>query len=147
MVEGRERKASGLVKRGYSDNEVAAIYNLARIFLESGDIRRAQVIFKGLNIIAPNFAPAFLGTCAVCVSNADYDEALRAARKAHQLDLTLVESELFLTTCLLTAKDYNTAGTLLGGIAEKVENKEVADPQIIRFFNAQLARYRSTSKS
>ena len=56
-----------LVRRSYSDEEVATLYELGRFCLENGDTRRAEAIMYGLNEVAPDFCPAWLGTCCIQV--------------------------------------------------------------------------------
>ena len=99
------------------------------------------MIFKGLVEIAPMFAPAFLGLCYVHVQSQSYDLAVQAARKAHKIDPDSVEAELFLAANLLTVGDFNTAGSLLGEIGEKIENGKIDNPEVVRFFQIQMARF------
>ena len=140
-------KGSGVLKRGYSDREVYSIYELGRLFLENGQVRRAEVIFRGLIAAIPGFAPGWLGMCAVLIAKKEYEGAFEAAKRAYQTDSDLAVAELFYVTCLLSNNDYNAAGTTLGEMAEKIEIGRIQDPDLIRFFKIQLARYQTEIRS
>ena len=143
MAQGRKRTPSEILKRGYSDEEVVHIYELGRLCLENGDIRRAEAIMAGITEIAPDFAPAWLGMSYIHTQNHKNEEALNAAKQAHRVDPELPESILYLIACLLTSGDYNSAGTYLGEISEKIDSGIVDYPHFIRFYKMQLARYQN----
>ena len=143
MEDQRQRVPSEVLKRGYSDEEVSHIYELGRFFLENGDLWRAEVILRGLSEIAPEYAPAWLGMCYIHSCSRSLDNAITAARKALLADPGFTEASLALAAALMSSGDYNTAGTLLGEIGEKIEDGLVDDPQVIRFFKGQLARYQN----
>ncbi len=144
--ETRKRKPSDLIKRGYSETEVDSMYSLGRHFLECGHFKRAEIIFKGLNFIVPEYAPAWLGTCAVCSTKKEYELALNAASKAFQADPKSAEAEIYLACSLISVKDFNAAGTYLGEIAEKIDAGIIVKPDLIRFFRTQLVRYQEAMK-
>lgn len=135
------RSPSEVLKRGYTNQEIDDIYELARIFLESGQLRKAEAILIGLSEIAPDFAPAWLGLSYIQMQNRDYEAAIEAARTALQADSGFVESMLYLVACLLIAGDLNSAGTFLGEVGERIDNGEIQNPEIVRFYRIQLARY------
>lgn len=137
------RSPSELLKRGYSDEEIAHIYELGRLCLENGDIRRAEVVFEGITKIAPEFAPGWLGAAYIYIQNKNLDDAIYAARQAMRLDPDFSEAMLYLVSCLLTVGDYSAAGTYLGEIGEKIEGGSITHPNMIRFYKAQLARYQN----
>ncbi len=137
----KERAAGDLVRRGYSDDELSHIYELGRFSLENGDTRRAETIMVGLNEVAPEFAPAWLGMCCIHTFNKNYDGALHAARQALRADSESVEAMLYLVCCLLSTNDFNSAGSYLGEVGERIEAGAVDNPNILRFYKAQLARY------
>lgn len=136
-----ERAPSEILKRGYSDDEIAHIYELGRAYLENGQMRQAENIMAGLTEVAPEFAPGWLGMCYIHIQKKNFDSALQAARQALRMELDLSEAVLFLIACLLTTGDYNSAGTYLGEIGEKIESGAVENPDVVRFYRAQLARY------
>jgi hypothetical protein len=139
----KERSGAEVLKRGYSDDELAQIYELGRFCLENGDVRRAEAIMFGLNEVAPEFAPAWLGTCCIHTQNKNYDGALHASRQALRADGESIEAMLFLACCLLSTKDFNSAGSYLGEVGERIESGGVDNPNLMRFYRAQLARYQN----
>lgn len=139
----RERLGSEIVKRGYSDEEIANIYELARFSLENGDWHRAEAIASGLVEVAPDFAPAWLSLAYIRIQNKAYEAAIQAASQALRVNPELAEAQLFLVACLLTTGDYNSAGTYLGEVGERIESGQVRDPNVIRFYRTQLARFQS----
>ena len=143
MKSERERLGSEIIKRGYSDQEIANIYELARFCLETGDIRRAEAICGGLVEIAPDFSPAWLALAYCHIFGRSNEAALQAARQAHKVDEESVVAELFLIACLMTTGDFNSAGTHLGEVGEKIDNGLVDDPGAIRFYQMQLARFQN----
>lgn len=143
MEESRPRRPSEVLRRGYADEEVAAIYALGRLYLENGDIRRAEVIFHGLTEALPDFAPGWLGMSYVFLASRNYDQAIYSARQALRLDPDFVPATLFLVASLLSTRDYNSAGTFLGEVGEKIESGAVEDPALIRFYKGQLARFQT----
>jgi lipopolysaccharide biosynthesis regulator YciM len=143
MKSARERLGSEIVKRGYSDDEIAHIYELARFSLENGELRRAEVIANGLVEIAAEFSPAWLILAYVHIYNRAFEAALQAARQAVKCDEQSIAAQLFLAACLLVTGDFNTGGSLLGEIGEKIDNGLIDDPNCIRFYQLQLARFQN----
>ena len=132
----------GAVARAtYADEEVSSIYRLGRFFLENGEVTRAEPLMLGLVEVAPHFAPAWLGVAYVAAMKGELEHALSAARQALKIDGESVEVQLFLIAGLLSAGDYNAAGSYLGEVQEKIDRGEVADPDHVRFYQGQLARY------
>jgi tetratricopeptide (TPR) repeat protein len=143
MKDVAERPGGEIAPRGYSEDEVAHIYELGRFHLENGDTRRAEAIMTGLNEVAPNFAPAWLGTSYLNILNRSYDTALAAARSALRINPEMPEALLYLVACLLTTGDVQSAGTYLGEIGERIESGAIDRPDLIRFYRGQLARFQS----
>ena len=139
----RPRAPSEVLKRGYSDEELAHLYALARFCLENGDVRRAEAIAFGINEVAPDFAPGWLAACAIHTLNKNNEAALNAARQALRADAESVEAMLFLICGLLGAQDFNAAGSYLGEVGERIEAGLVDNPNLLRFYQAQLARYQN----
>jgi len=139
----QRRSPSEILKRGYTDEELGHLYELGRFFLESGDLRRAEVVLTGVTEVAPEFAPAWLGVAYINIQNKNMDGAIFSARQALRVEPGLVEAILYLATCLLTTGDLNAAGTYLGEVGEMIESGGVDDANVIRFYKAQLARFQS----
>lgn len=129
--------------QGYSADELSHIYELGRLYLENGDYKRAQTIFFGLTQVAPTFAPAWLGLAAIQITDKQYDEAIHSVSQALSAEPHSHEALIFLAACYLCTGDYNSAGTHLGEIGEKIENGLIDNPYLIRFYKAQLARFQN----
>jgi len=134
---------SELVRRGYSEEEVTHLYELSRLWLESGEIKKAEIVLLGLTEVAPEFAPAWLALSYVHIQNRNYDMAVTAAKSALKASPDLHEATLYLIACYLTLGDVNAAGTLLGEIGERIEAAMIDDPNVIRIYKLQLARFQS----
>jgi len=149
MMEADDASASKgeLLKRAYSDDEIAHLYEFGRVSLENGRINRADAVFQGLVQVAPDFAPAWLGLAYIHALNSKFDEAVFASRQALRIDPNLYSGMLYLAAFLLTTGDYHAAGTQLGEIGERVEAGMLGDPNLIRFFRVQLARFQNREGS
>ena len=141
----RERKLSDVLKRGYSDEELKHLYELGRFYLESGRLSRAAKIFNGITAVAPEFIPAWLGMVCVEFGLANKDQALHCAREAHKRDLNSPVATLFLITALFATGDLASAGALLGEVGDILEGNREYDTNLIRFYQAQMARFRSSA--
>lgn len=141
---------TGLIKRqsevprgAYTDEEVADLYELGRLWLESGYLRKAESVMVGLNEVAPHFAPAWLGTTVIRALEKDFDGAMRAAKQALRADPENLEAMLYLAALSLTLRDFSAAGTFLGEVSDAIEQGRAKSPHVSRFFKMQLARYQS----
>lgn len=141
----RRRSPSEVLRRGYSDEEVGHLYDLARLFLDNGNERDAEVLLNGLVEVAPDFAPAWLALCYVRIVQREYDEAIACARQALRIDPEFIEAMLLLVTCLITTRDFSSAGTYLGEVRERIDAGAVASPNLVRLYRVQLARYQMRS--
>lgn len=130
----------------YSKEEVADIYALGRMWLETGQFRRAEVIMHGLNTVAPDFAPAWLGTALVMATLGNLDVAHDASRRALKLQPQSAEAMMFVVLTALSVKDANTAGTYLGEVGDMIDQGKATDPNLIRLYKMQLARYQGRGK-
>jgi predicted Zn-dependent protease len=137
----KKRPSSEVQKRGYSDQEVETIYLLARVMLENGRMREAALILKGLNEVAPNFSPAWVARSALALLNGDTPEAVLTAERGVKADTESPYAMVFFVTALLSSGDYNTAGSFLGEIGERIQAGEIDDPHLKSFYKAQLIRY------
>lgn len=138
-----ERVNAQLPRRSYSQEEIVDIFELGRLWLETGQHRRAEAIMTGLNEVAPDFAAAWLATAFLRGVAADYEGALQAAKNALRSEPESVEAMLYIATLSLTSGDYSAAGTYLGEVGERIEQGKVVSPHAPRFFKMQLARYQS----
>ena len=128
-------------RANYSKEELSDIYALAKMWLETGQIKRAEVAVKGLTTVAPEFMPGWLARCVVESSLGNVESALQAARRALKLQPESATAMMLIVTASLTIGDISTAGTYLGEVGELVEQGKIAEPNLIRLFKMQMARY------
>jgi Flp pilus assembly protein TadD len=143
MDADRARENTELHKRGYSEDEIASLYEFGRLALENGHTKRAEVLFHGLVQVAPDFAPAWLALAYIHILGRNFDDAIFASRQALRISPDFTEAMLFLTSCLLTENDFHAAGTHLGEIGERIDAGYVEDPNVVRYYRVQLARYQN----
>ncbi len=137
------RQGGQVPRRSYSREEIVDIFELGRLWLETGQHRRAEAIMTGLNEVAPDFSPAWLATSFLRGVSGDHDGALQAAKLALRNEPESVEAMLYIAAISLTVADYSTAGTYLGEVGERIEQGKIVSPHVPRFFKMQLARYQS----
>ena len=139
----RERKLSEVLKRGYSDTELVHIYELGRFFLESGKPARAQKIFSGLVSVAPEHAPSWLGLATVAFLQKNFESARAYAEAAKKLDGGSARTSLFLASIMFALNDLTFVGSLLGEAGDALESDPNSDPNLVRFYKIQLARFQA----
>lgn len=134
---------SEFLKRGYSQEEVEHIYALGRLYLESGNLRQASIIFDGLIDIVPHYSPASQGRAIVALFQRDYEGAAESAQRALSADPGSVEALLLIVVSQFGLNDYNSAGTYLGEVRDTIESGNLSDKHLLRVYRMLLARYRS----
>jgi Tfp pilus assembly protein PilF len=130
-------------RKGYSEEEIECIYRLAYAGLENGNLKQAELIALGLIEVAPNFIPGWLAIAYVRGQDGNYAGAQSACEQALRIDGESIEAMLFLVSYLLTNGDLQSAGTYLGEVADRIDNNQLTDPTLIRFFRAQMLRYQT----
>lgn len=145
-METSPRKQGDSLRRNYTDEEVFDIYSLGKLWLDTGQHKRAESLMSGLNEVAPGFAPAWLGTAYLKLTAGDYDDALRAAKSALRINPESAEAMLYIVALSLTLGDASTAGTYLGEVGESIEQDKVSNQHVARLFKMQLARYQNRGK-
>ena len=137
------RKKNDPSRRGYSVDEVADIYRLGKLWLETGQHKRAEALLHGLNEVVPDFAPAWLGAAFLHAQDGEYQGALQASMNALRAEPEMVEAMLYVVATSLTLGDLSTAGTYLGEVGEAIESGKVVNQHAVRFYKMQLARYQA----
>jgi len=125
----------------YSAQEIIGIYELGRLYLESGDIYRAEAIFTGLTVVVPQFALSWLGLICIHFQSGNFEHALESAKQAYKLNPESIEITLYLACCCLTVADYNAAGIYLGEVTDKIEAGVTISPNLMRFYRLQITRF------
>lgn len=125
----------------YSEEELDLLYSLGVFYLEAGHYRSAEMVFQGLTAIAPSFADSWLAASATFFMLGNFDQAKRHAHQAMRLNPHDVQVQLLYVTILLSQNELSEAGTLLGEIKEQIDTRVIQNPDQIRYFRAQLARF------
>jgi Flp pilus assembly protein TadD len=137
----KENAASDALRAVYSKEEQLDIYALAKMSLETGQCKRAEVILKGLTTVVPEFLPAWLALSVAQASLGNIEGANDSARYALKLQPDSPGAMILIVATSLTMGDQSTAGTYLGELKELIEQGIVSDPNLIRLFKMQMVRY------
>jgi tetratricopeptide (TPR) repeat protein len=129
-----------LAKGGYSQDEILSLYALGKLFVESGDLRNAETIFRGLTAVEPSFVSAWIALAYVALHRQNFEEAIYASRHALRMDQDRTEALIFLVSAFLELGDRTAAGTHLGELRDHVEAGRVEHPRMKRLFHALMVR-------
>ncbi len=140
MVMNSEDQVS-LLQKEYSEEEIALLYELARFYLENGQLKSAESILEGLVAVAPDFAQAWLARSYLHILSGDFDAAIFCSRQALRIQPDFAEANLYLATCFLRIEDFHSAGTHLGEVAELIESGRAMNKDLQRMYRMQLARF------
>jgi predicted Zn-dependent protease len=138
---GRGLGMSDTARSNYSKEELLDMYALAKMFLEAGQIKRAEVIAQGLTSVAPEFVPGWLALSVVSATLGNIENSLEAARKALRIQPDSSAAMMLIVTTAMTLGDAGTAGTYLGEVQEMIEQGRISDANVIRLYKMQMARY------
>lgn len=141
----RERATSEIVKRGYSNEELSHIFALARLHIESGALKAAETVLSGLNEVAPDFSPGWLGMAYLHLLQDNKEGAIAACRNSFRVDPESMEVLLFSIACALIDDDINAAGSFLGEVQERLDAGVDVPHDLVRIYRMQLARYQARS--
>lgn len=133
-------------RSSYSADEIVDIYALGKMWLETGQVKKAEVIMQGLNCVAPEFLAGWLGMSVVQSTLGNIEGALAAAQRALKVDPQSAQAMLCVVVASLNMNDMSTAGTFLGEVGELIDAQSVTDPNVARLYKMQLARYQSKTR-
>jgi Flp pilus assembly protein TadD len=125
----------------YSNEEQLDIYALAKMSIETGQLKRAELILRGLTTVAPEFLPGWLGLSVVKSSLGEFEPALEAAKQAVRVQNDSPAGLILVVVNALTLGDRSTAGTYLGELKDMIDQGIIVEPNIIRLFKMQMVRY------
>lgn len=144
-MDSLEKRTTEVPRKTYTYEEITDIYALGRMWLESGNLRKAETVMAGLNEIDPEFAAGWLGTAYIRSISGDLDGALIAAKNALKNSPESLESMLYVVTLALSTGDYSTAGTYLGEVGDRIQVSRDVSTATMRMYRIQLTRYQSRS--
>ncbi|NBW39734.1 hypothetical protein EBR25_01890 [bacterium] len=130
-----------IVRHGYSTTELDALYSLSRIFIESGEIATAERVARGLVSIEPTHVNAWLVIAYASLMREDYGETISAAHRALELRNSSMEALLFLVLAHFQLKDFQTGGTYLGEVSDRLAASERMRPELRQLYEAQVLRF------
>jgi predicted Zn-dependent protease len=133
-------------RSSYSSDEIVDIYALGKMWLETGQVKKAEVIMHGLNCVAPEFLAGWVGMSVVQSTLGNIEGALAAAQRALKIDPQSAQAMLCVVVASLNMNDMSTAGTLLGEVGDLIDAQSVTDPNVTRLYKMQLARYQSKTR-
>ena len=125
----------------YSDREKDLIYSLAVLNLELGSYHKSQQLLAGLVEIAPTEHDYWISLSVCQLLLNEIDQAKLSAHQALRLQPTSIRAKLLVITIFLNLKEYSEAGTYLGEIKDQVDAGEVGNRDVVRYYQAQLARF------
>lgn len=137
----RDTSVNDTSRASYSRDEQRDIYALGKMCLETGHTKRAEVILKGLTTVAPDFLPGWLALSVAQATLGNSEASNESARRALKLQVDSPVGMIILVTTALALGDQSTAGTYLGELKDVIEQGIVNDPNIVRLFKMQMARY------
>jgi hypothetical protein len=137
----KDNTATDASRASYSKEEQVDIYALAKMCLETGHTKRAELILKGLTTVVSDFLPGWLALSVAQATLGKVEAANESARHALKLQADSPAGMILLVTTALTLGDQSTAGTYLGELKDLIDQGIVNDPNIVRLFKMQMVRY------
>jgi predicted Zn-dependent protease len=137
----KENPTSDSSRASYSKEEQLDIYALAKMCLETGHCKKAEIILKGLTTVVPDFVPGWLALSVAQSTLSNIEAAHESARRALKVQPSSPAAIILLVTTALALGDKSTAGTYLGELKELIDQGIVNDPNVIRLFKMQMVRY------
>jgi cytochrome c-type biogenesis protein CcmH/NrfG len=77
----------------------------------------------------------------VSATQGNIEAALEAGRKALKYQPDSTAAMMLIVTAAMTLGDLGTAGTYLGEIKEMIDQGNISDPNVLRLYKMQMARY------
>jgi lipopolysaccharide biosynthesis regulator YciM len=132
-------------RRGYSEEEISCIYELGKLFIETGELRKAEEIFSGLIEVSQKFIPAHLALCYLFMLQKKYEEVVSLSKYILEMREGSIEAMLFLVVAALNTRDYQLAGTHLGEVQESINENKVHNIKLLKLFKSQLVRFQEST--
>ena len=129
----------------YSNDELAAIYELGRLYFEMGYFAPAERIFGGLSSVDDARTPARIGLGLVKLERGLYQEAATHFRLALQSGSFELQAKLGLCASFIAAGELGRAQSILGEISKSLENGQDLEAEEKRLFEALILRTRKKS--
>jgi hypothetical protein len=124
-VGGKASDARGKENTPY-DPELCAIYELGRLYFETGFLAEAEVIFLGLRAASAEFAPSFVGIGLVRLEKGEFQESLLSFREAVKQHRLIVEAKIGMGAAFLALGENRRAATILLELSREVNEPHVS---------------------
>lgn len=105
----------------YQRDELAAIYELGRIYYEMGYFAAAERVFSGLSSSSSISAPALLGQALIRIEHKQYDDALNLLRALIQEGTLALEAKIAMCACLVAMGDFSRGKSLVVQVGRDLE--------------------------
>lgn len=124
----------------YSRAELAAIYELGRMYFEMGYFAPAERVFAGLAMLDDGVTPARLGLGVVKLERGLFEEAVGHFRASLENAAVQLEAKLGLCACFLAVGELARAKSILSEIAAEIDGRRGIDPEVQRLYEAFVIR-------
>lgn len=134
------RSERGVIKHGYSLQELTALYDIGRSLILSGELAKAELIANGLGVVGVDFSHGWLLQAYVAMMREDFDRSIFCARQALRVEPKLPEALLILVISYFNLQDFQTGGTYLGEVADLLSTTDLT-PDIRKIYETQVIRF------
>lgn len=121
----------------YSRDELAAIYELGRLYYEMGYLTAAERVFNGLSCVDNAQTPARVGIALVKLERGSYDDAVEQFRCALRTPAGELPAKVGLCATLVAMGNVPRAAELLQEIRPEMAQQS---PEVARIFEAYCIR-------
>lgn len=128
------------VLEAYSGEELAAIYELGRLYFEMGYFPAAERIFSGLSAIDGGFTPARIGLGLLRIENGQYNDATTFFRGELPDGNYKIEAKLGMCAAFMALGEVPRARSLLGQIDKDFQAVKNLNPELQRLWQAFAIR-------
>lgn len=126
----------------YSEEELASLYELGRLYFEMGYFAPAERIFSGLANVDNGRTPARLGLGLVKLERGFLQDATSHFRQVLQSGAYEAQAKIALGASFIAGGDLTRAQSILGEVTKTIEEGRSLDVEERRLFEALLLRSR-----
>lgn len=124
----------------YTDDELLAIYELGRLYLEMGYYTPAERVFNGLCVVDAGKTPGRVGLGVVKLERGLYDESINHFRRALQEGRYPLQAKLGLCVAFIGQGDVTRAKSILVQLATDLERARDAPAELRTLWEALALR-------
>ena len=124
----------------YAAEELAAIYELGRLYFEMGFYPAAEKIFAGLAVVDNGLTPARIGLGLIRIDNGQCNEAATYFRSELPDGHYKIQAKLGMVVSFIELGELPRARSLLGQIDKDLQNAKSPSPELEKLFHVLLVR-------